>query len=97
MTAKYAEREYRIYGHKCTRRRYIAECIRAACYCVGGTAYAVFELRAEFSPDRLVLFATAVLMFCVANRIKAMNINGYDDEKSTEKDLPRLFTWRDGS
>ena len=91
----YADREYRIFGHRCTRRRYIAVCIRAACYCVGGTAYAVFEILAEFSHVRVTLFTLAVLMFCVANRIKAMNINGFGGEESVEKDLPRLFTWKD--
>ena len=97
MTEKtgYIERQHRIYGHRCTRRRYIFELIKTVCYVVGGTAWFVVEVTANHTTNRLTALVFAVGLLAVANRINAMNVNGYDDEKEDEKDIPKLFRLRD--
>ena len=90
----YTEREYRIYGHKCTQRRYKIEWFGAVLISAA-IALAVF-IEGELDPETwlVALMASGAFLASMYYRIRTMNVNGYDDEKPEESLNAQLFPWR---
>ena len=92
----YTEREYRIYGHKCTRRRYIIEWWGVVLRSVALSILVVFDLIKP-EPPFLVVALAAVGGFIASMYygIRNMNVNGYDDEKTKDdKTIELWIPWK---
>ena len=94
-------REYRIYGHKCTKRRYIIDWIGASIYSVAtGIAAALFVGTAAHcvggSAPWYVMVLTGFMsaMAQMYYRLNAMNVNGYSNEENKEPINNQLFPWK---
>ena len=84
----YTERRYRIYGHLCTRRRYIVEWTLAiiSAVAVGVFSYHVAGGCASTANHDVILGVAAGLMW-VYYRGKTLNVNGYEDEKPEDSKI----------
>ena len=89
MTEKtgYVKRTYRIYGHPCTRRRYIVESALAivSAVAVGLFSYHVAGGCASTENHDVVLGIAAGLMW-IYYRGKTLNVNGYENERPDDED-----------
>ena len=90
----YTEREYRIYGHKCTRRRYLIEWFGIVIRSVAIAIAVVIEATADFNLFRLLLLSVGAFLGSLYYGLRTMNVNGYNDEKPPESFNTQLFPWK---
>ena len=78
----YADRPYRIYGHPCTRRRYIIEWIGVVCVSIGAAIGSVTLCEHAGKPWWMqIAIAVSVGLVTLYYRIRALNVNGYTHEQ----------------
>lgn len=97
MTDKtgYAKREYRIYGHRCTRRRYILEWYMAVGVSIAVAAAVVFGASQSPATWQIAVMAVGAFLTSMYYRFRTMNVNGYADEKpEDDENILTLFPWK---
>lgn len=90
----YAERGYRLYGHRVTKRRAITEwgeSFGVSLALAIGAAVAMLE-----EPSTLVICLTTVGVFISSfcYRVHKMNVNGFEHEKPEDYTNAHLFPWK---
>ena len=91
----YVEREYRIYGHRCTRRRYILEFVGIA---ISTIAIIIFSFvtanGCDATRDFAIPLGVGSGLIWLYYKIRMLNVNGYDSEKPKEPLDTPFIPWK---